>query len=42
MFKSAEASTLRKLEDMRVELPEVNDFMEEFLPSYGSTLDQLL
>ena len=41
-FATAEASTLRKLEDMRVELPEVDDFMEEFLPSYGSTLDQLL
>lgn len=41
-FATAEASTLRKLEDMRVELPEVDDFMDEFLPSYGSTLDQLL
>ena len=41
-FATAEASTLRKLEDMRVELPEIDDFMEEFLPSYGSTLDQLL
>ena len=24
------------------ELPEVADFVEEFLPSFGSTLDQLL
>lgn len=41
-FATAEASTRAKLDDMRAELPEVADFMDEFLPSYGRTLDQLL
>ena len=41
-FATAEAATRAKLDEMAAELPEVADFMEEFLPSYGSTLDQLL
>jgi len=27
--------------DLTQEYPEVKDFMEEFLPAYGSTLDEL-
>jgi 5'-deoxynucleotidase len=30
------------VEGMRAELPEVGDFVDEFLPSYGNTLDELL
>ena len=41
-FVTAEETTRARLEEMRAELPEVDDFMREFLPSYGSTLDQLL
>lgn len=41
-FATAAASTRQKLEEMAGELPEVRDFMEEFLPSYGRTLDELL
>ena len=41
-FKTAAASTLAALDGMRVEYPEVGDFMDEFLPSYGKTLDELL
>ncbi len=41
-FATAAASTRAKLEEMAVELPEVADFMREFLPSYGNTLDELL
>ena len=41
-FATAEASTRAKLDEMAAELPEVADFMREFLPSYGHTLDQLL
>ena len=41
-FESAEASTRAAVEDMASELPEVADFMREFFPSYGATLDDLL
>ena len=41
-FKTAAASTRGTLAAMAKELPEVADFMAEFLPSYGRTLDQLL
>jgi len=41
-FITAEASTRGVVEDLAVSLPEVRDFMTEFLPSYGETLDQLL
>ena len=41
-FRTAEASTRRAVEGMRAELPEVGDFVDEFLPSYGNTLDELL
>lgn len=41
-FHTAAESTRRKLEEMAAESPEVRDFMREFLPSYGKTLDELL
>ena len=41
-FVTAEASTRSIVIDMAQDLPEVRDFMNEFLPSYGETLDQLL
>ena len=37
-FVSAERSSLQSLKDMK--LPEVNYFIENFLPSYGKTLDE--
>jgi 5'-deoxynucleotidase len=41
-FRTAEASTRRALERMADELPELADFLREFLPAYGDTLDELL
>ena len=41
-FKTAEVTTRERVEEMRAELPEVGDFLDEFLPPYGSTLDELL
>ena len=41
-FRNAAQSTKRSLEEMKQEIPALNDFMEEFLPSYGKTLDELL
>ena len=41
-FRTAAISTRKKLEEMALESPEVRDFMKEFLPSYGRTLDELL
>lgn len=41
-FVSAQESTREKLEEMAAELPEVGDFLREFLPAYGHTLDELL
>ncbi len=41
-FRTAEASTKRKLDETAGDCPEVRDFMAEFLPSYGKTLDELL
>ena len=35
-------TTEEVLKKMAETLPEVNDFMNEFLPSYGKTLDELL
>ncbi|WP_044912785.1 5'-deoxynucleotidase [Butyrivibrio sp. WCE2006] len=40
-FRTAEKSTMQSLEKMKKELPEVNDFMEDFLEPYGKTLDEL-
>ncbi|SES71427.1 5'-deoxynucleotidase [Olsenella sp. KH3B4] len=41
-FKTAEKGIRTKVDEMASQLPEVADFVEEFLPSYGKTLDQLL
>lgn len=41
-FRSAEATTREALRAMEAELPEVRDFMEEFVPAYGKTLDELV
>jgi 5'-deoxynucleotidase len=41
-FRTAQASTLRAVEKLAWEMPEVKVFLEEFLPPYGSTLDELL
>ncbi len=41
-FRSAEATTIERIREMEDDLPEVRDFMAEFLPSYGQTLDELL
>ena len=41
-FKTAQISTLGSVEKLAGELPEVKVFMEEFLPPYGNTLDELL
>lgn len=40
-FRSAEMSTRESLEKMGDELPEVRDFLRDFLPAYGRTLDEL-
>ena len=41
-FKNAAMSTRESIAEMASELPEVKDFVDEFLPSYGRTLDELL
>ena len=41
-FVTAAASTRKSLDSMAEEMPEVRDFMRDFLPSYGRTLDELL
>ena len=41
-FRNAAQSTKRSLEEMKKDIPALNDFVEEFLPSYGRTLDELL
>ena len=41
-FRSAAESTRKILEQLAETMPEIRDFMAEFLPSYGSTLDELL
>lgn len=41
-FRTAKVSTRQAVEQMASELPEVADFLEDFLPAYGSTLDELL
>ena len=41
-FRTAEVGTREKVEELRRELPEVGDFVDELLPPYGNTLDELL
>ncbi|WP_029321386.1 5'-deoxynucleotidase [Butyrivibrio sp. AE3004] len=40
-FRTAEKSTMKSLNKMITELPEVKDFMDDFLEPYGKTLDEL-
>ncbi|WP_408071140.1 5'-deoxynucleotidase [Butyrivibrio sp. JL13D10] len=40
-FRTAEQSTMKSLEKMKKEFPEVSDFMNDFLEPYGKTLDEL-
>ncbi len=40
-FSTAAVSTRKSLEKLGEECPEVLDYMNEFLPAYGSTLDEL-
>ena len=40
-FSSAAKTTYKSLVEMAAELPELKIFMEEFLPAYGKTLDEL-
>lgn len=40
-FATAADSTRRKIEEMAEELTELKIFMEDFLPAYGKTLDEL-
>ena len=40
-FRTAKESTEKALAAMAAELPEVQDFLTDFLPSYGKTLDEL-
>ena len=41
-FKTAADSTKVAIDAMSADMPEVRDFLKEFLPSYGRTLDELL
>jgi 5'-deoxynucleotidase len=41
-FKTAADSTRLAIDTMAIDMPEVADFLREFLPSYGRTLDELL
>ncbi len=40
-FRTARETTRKAVDKLAEELPEVKDFTEEFLPSYGKTLDEL-
>ena len=40
-FSTAKKSIEETLNKLKTELPEVKDFIEEFLPAYGKTLDEL-
>ncbi|MBP3233858.1 MAG: 5'-deoxynucleotidase [Eubacterium sp.] len=40
-FSTAKETIEKSLSKLKEELPEVNDFIEEFLPAYGKTLDEL-
>ncbi len=40
-FRTAENSIRKKVDEMSRDLPEVRDFLDDFLPAYGKTLDEL-
>ena len=41
-FRTAYASTRKSIAEMEKEMPELTDFINDFLGSYGNTLDELL
>lgn len=41
-FRTARESTEKTVQEMCAQYPEMEDFVREFLPSYGNTLDELL
>ena len=41
-FRTAKKTIQDAVDELAAEMPEVRDFCREFLPSYGSTLDELL
>ena len=41
-FRSAQATTQASVDAMAADHPEVADFVEQFLPPFGKTLDELL
>jgi 5'-deoxynucleotidase len=41
-FRTARLSTQKAIDRLAEQMPEVRDFLNEFLPPYGSTLDELL
>jgi len=40
-FRTAKDTIYRSIEKLSEELPEVSDFMRDFIPAYGKTLDEL-
>ena len=40
-FSTAKQTIEKALDKLKTELPEVNDFINDFLPAYGKTLDEL-
>ena len=40
-FRTAMQTTQKAVDQLAADLPEVRDFIEEFLPAYGNTLDEL-
>lgn len=40
-FRTAKESTMRSIKKMKKELPEIEDFIDDFLDPYGKTLDEL-
>ncbi|MBE5843664.1 MAG: 5'-deoxynucleotidase [Butyrivibrio sp.] len=40
-FRTAKESTMKSIKQMKKELPEITDFMDDFLEPYGKTLDEL-
>lgn len=40
-FSTAKQTISKSIDKLRLELPEVDDFVKEFIPSYGKNLDEL-
>ena len=41
-FRTAKKTIQDSVDEMAAQMPEVRDFCRDFLPAYGSTLDELL